>query len=72
MLVTSLGYDDYRGVTAIGRIFAGKMLAGQELARIKVDGNVLPERARYLSSFQGLQRVEIEEALAGDCGYCRS
>ncbi len=66
MLVTSLGYDDYRGVTAIGRIFAGKMLAGQELARIKVDGNVLPERARYLSSFQGLQRVEVEGALAGE------
>lgn len=66
MLVTSLGYDDYRGVTAIGRIFAGKMLAGQELARIKVDGNVLPERARYLSSFQGLQRMEVPEAQAGE------
>lgn len=66
MLVTSLGYDDYRGVTAIGRIFAGKILAGQELARIKVDGNVFPERARYLSSFQGLQRVEVPEAQAGE------
>ena len=28
MLVTTLGYDDYRGVTAVGRIFAGKMRAG--------------------------------------------
>jgi GTP-binding protein len=66
ILVTSLGYDDYRGVTAIGRIFAGKVKAGQNLARIKIDGSMVPERARYLFAFQGLQKVEIEEASAGD------
>lgn len=65
-LVTSLGYDDYRGVTSIGRIFAGKVQAGQPLARIKIDGTILPERARYLFEFQGLQRVEVEESAAGD------
>jgi len=46
MLVTTLGYDDYRGVTAVGRIFAGKIAAGQPLARITLDGDILPERAR--------------------------
>lgn len=66
MLVTSLGYDDYRGVTAIGRIFSGSVQAGQALARIKVDGSILPERARYLFAFQGLQRVDVAEASAGD------
>ncbi|MHB1119108.1 MAG: translational GTPase TypA [Bellilinea sp.] len=66
ILVTSLGYDDYRGVTSIGRIFAGKVQVGQNLARIKVDGSILPERARYLFAFQGLQRVDVEEAGAGD------
>ena len=35
MLVTTLGYDDYRGVTAVGRVFAGKIMAGQKLVRIK-------------------------------------
>ncbi|MHB0989329.1 MAG: translational GTPase TypA [Bellilinea sp.] len=65
-LVTSLGYDDYRGVTSIGRIFAGKVQAGQALARIKIDGSIVPERARYLFAFQGLQKVEIEEGGAGD------
>src|ERR1041384_7988364 len=34
LLVTMLGYDDYRGVTAIGRLFAGKIRAGQRLARL--------------------------------------
>jgi len=66
MLVTTLGYDDYRGVTAVGRIFAGKMQLGQPLARITVKGEVLPERARYLYVHQGLKRVEVEEAAAGE------
>ncbi len=66
MLVTSLGYDDYRGVTAVGRIFAGRINAGQALARLTVDGQVLPERARYLYVHQGLDRVEVDHAEAGE------
>ncbi len=66
MLVTTLGYDDYRGVTAVGRIHAGRMVVGQSLARITVAGQILPERARYLYVHQGLKRVEIEEAQAGE------
>ena len=66
MLVTTLGYDDYRGVTAVGRIFAGSMQAGQLLARITVKGEILPEHARYLYVHQGLKRVEVESAQAGE------
>ena len=66
MLVTTLGYDDYRGVTAVGRVFAGKIKAGQKLARLTVDGRTLPETAKYLYTFQGLGKVEIESATAGD------
>ncbi|GAB4502936.1 MAG: translational GTPase TypA [Anaerolineales bacterium] len=66
MLITTLGYDDYRGVTAVGRIFAGKIQAGQKLARLTVTGENLPETARYLYTFQGLNKVEISEAQAGD------
>jgi GTP-binding protein len=66
LLVTSLGYDDYRGVTAIGRLFAGRIQAGQPLARLTLEGAVLPERARYLYVHQGLERVEVEHAEAGE------
>ena len=66
LLVTNLGYDEYRGVQAIGRIFAGKITAGQPLARIMVNGQVVPERARYLYVHQGLERVEVEHAEAGE------
>ncbi|HBY08821.1 MAG TPA: translational GTPase TypA, partial [Chloroflexi bacterium] len=66
MLVTTLGYDEYRGVTAVGRIFAGRIEAGQALMRIKNNGEMLPERARYLYVHQGLKQIEIEQAAAGE------
>ena len=66
MLVTTLGYDEYRGVTAVGRIFAGKLRAGATLARITLSGEILPEWARYLYIHQGLERIEVEEAAAGE------
>jgi GTP-binding protein len=66
MLVTNLGYDDYRGVTAVGRIHAGKIKVGQSMARIKVNGEMLMERARYLYIYQNLEKVEVEHAEAGE------
>ncbi len=66
MLITNLGYDDYRGVTAVGRIFAGSVKAGQEVARIQVDGSILPERMRYLYVYQGLEKIEVDHASAGE------
>ena len=66
LLVTALGYDDYRGVTAVGRISAGTIKAGQKLARLTADGKNLPETARYLYTFQGLNKIEVDEVTAGD------
>jgi GTP-binding protein len=66
MLVTSLGYDEYRGVTAVGRIFAGTMQAGQAVARMTLAGEILVERARYLYVHKGLERVTVEQAQAGE------
>src|SRR5581483_1209426 len=66
VLVTTLGYDDYRGVTAVGRVFAGTIKAGQKVARLTADGKILPEWARYLYTFQGLNKIEVEESKAGD------
>lgn len=66
ILVTNLFYDDYRGTTALGRIHAGHITAGQAVARMKVDGQVIPERARYLYIHQGLERVEVTSAEAGE------
>ena len=66
LLVANLGYDAYRGTTAVGRIFSGAIRVGQPLARITLNGEVLPEKAQYLFAYQGLERVEIETAEAGE------
>jgi len=66
LLVTNLGYDDYRGVTAVGRIFAGKLKSGQTVARIRLNGEIAPERVRYLYVHQGLERVDVDQAEAGE------
>ena len=66
MLVTTLDYDSYRGLTAIGRIFAGKMESKQAIARITLGFQTLPERVRYLFVHEGLERIEVESASAGE------
>jgi GTP-binding protein len=65
-LVTTLGYDEYKGVIAVGRIFAGRMAIDQSVTRIDVDGAMTPARVRYLYIHQGLQRVAVDHADAGE------
>jgi len=64
--VANQSYDDYKGIIAVGRIFAGRITAGQAIARIDVHGQVTMTKARYLFVFQGLQRTEVEGAEAGE------
>ncbi len=66
LLVTNLGYDEYRGVTAVGRIHSGTIKSGQNVARIQKNGVILPEKARYLYIFQGLDKIEVDSASAGE------
>ena len=66
ILVTTLDYDPYRGQTAIGRVYAGKIELGQKLARLTLSGDTVMEEARYLFVHEGLQRVEVEVAEAGE------
>jgi GTP-binding protein len=66
LLVSTLGYDQYRGVTAVGRIFAGSLQSGDLVARMTLAGETLPEHVRYLYVHQGLERLEVKSAEAGD------
>lgn len=66
LLVTTLGYDTYRGITAVGRIFAGRLTIGDPVVRLTQAGESLKDQVRYLYIHQGLQRVEIETAEAGE------
>ena len=66
MLVTTLDYNQYKGLTAIGRIFAGEIAEAQTVARLKFDGQQLPEKVRYLFMMDGLSRTAVKSAQAGD------
>jgi len=65
-LITTLDYDDYVGRLAIGRIFNGRMGKGQEVARCTIDGAIAPVKISNLYGYQGLKRIDIDEAAPGD------
>ncbi len=64
--VTMLDYHDYLGRIGIGRVFRGSISVGQQAALIKSDGSVKLFRVAKLFGFHGLNRMEIDEAYAGD------
>ena len=64
--VSLLDYNDYVGRIGIGRVFRGTIKVGDSVNLIKLDGSVKQFRVTKLFGFFGLNRVEIEEAKAGD------
>uniref|UniRef100_A0A832I3Q9 Large ribosomal subunit assembly factor BipA n=1 Tax=Eiseniibacteriota bacterium TaxID=2212470 RepID=A0A832I3Q9_UNCEI len=66
MLVLNLDYSEYVGRLAIGRIVNGAVRARQEVALCRLDGAIDRARVTNLYVFEGLQRVEVDEAGPGD------
>lgn len=64
--VTTLDYSEYLGRIIIGRIHNGKITAGQQAALYKEDGSIVKTKISKLLGFNGLARVEIDEAFAGN------
>jgi len=64
--VSLLDYNEYVGRIGIGRIFRGKIKVGDSVALMKLDGTVKQFRVTKLFGFFGLDKVEIQEAVAGD------
>ncbi|HKV58680.1 MAG TPA: translational GTPase TypA, partial [Ktedonobacteraceae bacterium] len=66
MLVAALDYDDYKGKYAIGRIVRGRVTSNSFVAHINRDGVIARQKINLVFTYKGLQRVEVQEALAGD------
>ena len=64
--VTTLDYSDYLGRIIIGKIHNGTITMGQQAALIAEDGSITKGRISKLLGFDGLKRVEIESASAGN------
>ena len=66
MLVTLLDYDSYVGQISVGRIFHGEIKKGNAISLVKNDGSIKEGRVTKILKYQGLNRVEVEYAQAGD------
>ena len=62
----NLDYDDYVGRLAVGRIVAGSLAAGGNYSLCRNDGSRTACKVARLYGWQGLKRVELTEARAGD------
>lgn len=66
MLVTNLDYNEYVGRLAIGRIFAGAVAVGDQIAICKLDGSIEKTKVSKLYVFEGLKQTAVDRAEAGD------
>ncbi|MBP0030697.1 translational GTPase TypA [Roseofilum sp. Guam] len=63
--VTTLDYSEYLGRIVIGRIHNGTIKSNQQAALVKDDGQIVKSKISKLMGFEGLTRVDMEEASAG-------
>ena len=66
MLITALSWDNFLGKYAIGRINRGSVSVGQQTTLIKKDGSKTTIKADKIFASQGLNRLEMKQAIAGD------
>jgi GTP-binding protein len=66
ILVANLDSSDYLGRIAIGRVFNGTVKLNGPVSVLKLGGTIEMTKITKLFAFDGLKRVEIEQAAAGD------
>ncbi len=67
--ITSLDYSNYVGRIAIGRVFRGKLEAGQTVAVIKRDGSTTKQKIKELFVFEGFNKKAVDTVENGEiCG----
>lgn len=66
LLVANLDYSDYMGRIAFGKIYSGKIRNGDPAVCIHGDGRKTEGKITCLYRFDGLKRIEVTEAHAGD------
>ncbi len=62
----NLGYDNFLGRLAVGRIYEGTIKNGESVFVKTIDGQTVTGKVTKLFNFEGKKRVEIQEASSGD------
>lgn len=66
MLVSNIDYDEYTGRIAVGKIQRGSISVNMPLSICRSDGNITRSKAVKLFTFDGLKKVPVDIAGAGD------
>lgn len=66
MQAATLGYDDFVGRQACGRILEGKIKKGDSITRVDKNGHPTQHKVQRVEGYFGLKKVEMEEAGVGD------
>lgn len=66
LLVSNIGYDDYLGRLAVGRVERGILKANQAVVVCKDEDKTVNGRVGKVYIYEGLNKVEVEEVPAGD------
>ncbi|KKT92303.1 MAG: GTP-binding protein TypA [Candidatus Jorgensenbacteria bacterium GW2011_GWA2_45_13] len=66
LLTVNLTHDNYKGKLAIGRLYSGTLKKGMTVAHINREGKIKREQVSGIMLFEGLGRVDVEEAEAGE------
>ena len=66
MLVTTLGWSEYVGRIAIGRIQSGAIKKAQPIALMQLDDKITPCKVGSVQIFENLGKVEVDQAEAGE------
>ncbi|HEY7574537.1 MAG TPA: EF-Tu/IF-2/RF-3 family GTPase, partial [Thermoanaerobaculia bacterium] len=67
MIVANIDYSDYLGRLAVGRIHSGSLSRATDLAAVRPDGSIVQKgKAGKIYLFEGIERVEVTDASAGD------
>ena len=66
LLVSNIDYDDYIGRISIGRVERGKVKLNMPVAICKSEDKIVNARVAKLYVYDGLKRIEVESADAGD------
>ncbi|MBM4211547.1 MAG: translational GTPase TypA [Gammaproteobacteria bacterium] len=66
MQISALDYSSYIGMIGLGRVHRGSVKLGQAVSVIDRDGNVRKGRINQIMTHQGISRINVESASAGD------
>jgi len=66
MLTVNLVYDNYKGKIAVGRLYSGVLKKGMKVAHINRAGEIKNGQLSSIVLFDGLNRMDVDEAFAGD------